>query len=88
LLNAPFLLAQSKAFAQRLRKEASDDPGRIDAAFRLAFGRAPTAAERKTCLAFLEKQTRRIADAGDKSGDALADLCQVLLNANEFVYVD
>jgi hypothetical protein len=43
------------------------------------FGRAPTADESATAAAFL----------GDGiSKERLVDLCHVLLNSNEFLYVD
>ena len=47
----------------------------VDRAFRLAFGRRPSEVERARAEAFL------------KTG-SLSDLCHVLLNANEFIYVD
>jgi hypothetical protein len=89
LINSSFMLQQAQAFAERLRREKSDDAARLDRAFRLAFGRPPTDAERKGGLAFLDQQAKRIGgNADDARAAALADLCHVLLNANEFLYVD
>jgi hypothetical protein len=94
LMNAPMVQQHAKALAERLTKEAGGrDPARIELAFRLAFGRPPTAPERGESLAFLEAQAQRVspgesAEGADPRRAALIDLCQVLLNANEFLYVD
>src|SRR5262249_34828712 len=60
LFNSNFMLQQAQAFADRLVREGSSDTERVDRAFRLALGRAPTADERRQMLAFLEEQARRI----------------------------
>jgi len=75
LMNDPFMLKQSECFAERLGKMAKDPAGQMKAGFRLAFGRAPTAAEEKTLLPFVQQQ-------------GLPSLCRVLFNANEFFFVD
>jgi hypothetical protein len=76
LLNDPFVLDQAERFAARVRAEAGPDTGaRVRRAFRLAFGRAPSAKE----LAASEKLVRT---------HDLPLLCRVLFNANEFVFVD
>jgi Protein of unknown function (DUF1553)/Protein of unknown function (DUF1549)/Planctomycete cytochrome C len=75
LLNSPLVHEQAEAFAIRLQAEAGD-PARVAArAWRLAFGRDIRPAELQRALAFLQKQS-------------LAELCLVLFNANEFIYVD
>jgi hypothetical protein len=76
LLNDPFMTDQSGRFAARLREEAGDDPAaRVRRAFRLAFGRDPSAEE---------------AAAGERLARdrGLAAVCRALFNANEFVFVD
>ena len=75
LMNDPFVLKQSECFAERLGKMAKDPAGQMKAGFRLAFGRAPTAAEEKALLPFVQQQ-------------GLPSLCRVLFNANEFFFVD
>jgi hypothetical protein len=91
LLNSQFLLEQSDRFAERLRHDAATTPARIDRAFHLAFGRAPNKDELVTITNFLAAQTarRRTAGAGERAERlALADVCQMLFCANEFIYVD
>ncbi len=74
LLNAEFIVQQAGLFADRLRSEAGPDPAlQAERGFRLAFGRAPTAAERTAAA-------RLIASHGT------AAFCRALYNANEFVY--
>jgi mono/diheme cytochrome c family protein len=76
LLNSRFALDQAEFFAERLRREAGDDPERqVRRAFRLAFGREPTPAERAAAVALLRRE-------------GPAALCRALYNANEFLYVD
>ncbi len=82
LLNSDFLTAQGEALAARLQ---ADNPA--GEAVQLAFGRPATPRERGLLNDFLTKQTARYGGP-DARRRALADLCQMLLSANEFVYVD
>src|SRR6185295_562315 len=47
LMNDPFVHGQARKFAARLLAERSDDAGRIERAFLLAFNRSPTVEERE-----------------------------------------
>jgi len=88
LLNSDFVSQQAAAFAERILREKPDDPAGY--AVQVAFGRPATAQERATFVSFLEGQARR-HEAADRAGarrHALADLCHMLLSANEFAYVD
>ena len=86
LLNSDTLTRQAEAFADRVLKESPADPA--GAAVRLRVlpprprGRSGEA-EPLPC-----RQTKRHAPAADAKRRALADLCHMLLCANEFVYVD
>jgi mono/diheme cytochrome c family protein len=75
LLNDPFMIQQSTYFARRLERHSSDPREQIDLAFRLAFGRRPTAEESAAVVAY----TRR---------HGLVNSCRLLFNANEFLFVD
>jgi mono/diheme cytochrome c family protein len=95
LLNDPFVRARARDFADRLAKETGEDaPRAVDRAYRLAFGRPPTAAERDAGVEFLARQTQERSARDPKAGpvavrrQALADYGQVLFGVNEFVYVD
>jgi len=76
LLNNALTLRLSDRFADRLRREAGDDPGlQADLAYRLAFARPPDDAERA--------DARRVVE--DHGAAALA---RAIFNSNEFLYVD
>jgi len=84
LLNNAFVHEQSRAFAARLLREAGEQrENQIERAWWLAFSRAPTEKERAAAHSHLAGQM----SSGD-GGPALASLCHVLLNTNEFIYVD
>jgi len=90
LLNDEFTLLQSQYFAKRVREGADKTPAaRIQSAYRIALSRPPSDKELKGGLEFLEQ--RRAHHAGKAADDpdllALSDLCDVILNLNEFVYV-
>jgi uncharacterized protein DUF1553/uncharacterized protein DUF1549/cytochrome c len=75
LLNDPFLIKQAEFFAERLRKISDDSGNQIDAAYRLLFGHLPDAEERAALVDFVHKH-------------GLAQTCRLLLNTNEFVFID
>ena len=80
LLNDEFVLLQAKYFAERVRREAGDDPAaQVRAAYRIALSRDPSETELRGNLGFLAKQP---------GASALTGLCAVILNLNEFVYVN
>ena len=76
LLNNDFMLRQSGYFADRVKTAAGEQlQSQITHAFRLAFGRRPTEAENTAAQSLVQLH-------------GLAHLCRMLLNTNEFVYVD
>ena len=70
MMNSEFSSARANEFAKRLTGE---DP--IGAAWKMAFGRAPTTDERDTAAAYLKR-------------NSLPRLCLLILNMSEFIYVD
>ncbi len=76
LFNGAFINRQAKHLAERLRKEAGDDPDvQIARVYRLALCRPPTEAELVVMRDFLRRQS-------------LEQMCRVMLNLNEFAYAD
>ena len=75
LINNDFVLKQAQLFADRIKKEAGDDPlKQIDLAYRIALVRPPDETE--------------LALATDLLGThSLVDLTHVLLNLSEFLYM-
>ncbi|MBN9117974.1 MAG: DUF1553 domain-containing protein [Planctomycetes bacterium] len=89
MLNSEFARARAKAFAARLTREAGDDPAkRLALAYRLACGRAPLKDEVAACEKFLGKQRGAYANEKDADARAWADLCQIVLASNAFLYVE
>ena len=86
LLNHPFAVEQAKALADLALKQASADArGRIDWLYRRLYSRPPTPPELE-----LASQVLGQVDAS-KPEEVLAawsQYCQILLCANEFMYVD
>jgi hypothetical protein len=82
LLNSEFANEHAVAHAERVRREAGTDRSQqIDRLFRLAFGRAPKVHETSLATRLLDRPVR-------KGADPLPSLCLVVLNLNEFIYVD
>ncbi len=86
LLNGKFLHDEAAALADRLRREAGDDPRAQDrAGLKLAFCRPATGAE-------IDRGQKLIETLQDKHGltveQAWKYYCLTVLNQNEFVYLD
>jgi hypothetical protein len=75
LFNSRFILDQSRTFADRLRREAGDQPeSQVRAAWQLAFNRTPQPAEADEAMAFVRTE-------------GLQAFCRGVLNANEFLFI-
>ncbi len=76
MLNNGFMVTQAAQFAARVEKEAGpSQQAQVKRAFRLAFGHAPNAEETTKLSAFAKER-------------GLPNLCRLILNLNEFVFVD
>jgi hypothetical protein len=75
LWNGRFVLRQCEHMAERLRQEATDLPSRLDRACRLAWGRGAEPDEFHLLLHHAERY-------------GLASACRIVLNANDFLYVN
>jgi hypothetical protein len=76
LFNNSLVLRMSEAFAERLQREAGDDPAdQVSLATQLAYGRAAESAEKELMVDIVKRH-------------GPATLARVLFNSNEFLYVD
>jgi hypothetical protein len=75
LLNNDFSLVMSKAFAGSLESSAGTRSDQLNWAYRAATGHAPSQTELNDLVQFSERH-------------GLVNTCRVLLNLNEFVFVD
>lgn len=88
-LNSDFARQRARAFAQRLQRESAQSPNqRLDLAWKLLSARLPTMAERQLCEQFIDQQKDAYAGKPDADIRIWADLCQMLLASNAFLYVE
>lgn len=83
VLNSPFMVRNAKALAEHLTAGEKEDSRRIQQAFFLLYGRPVTEPELRLGLEFLQ--------GSDEPGVTLTrwqQYAQVLLGANEFMFVD
>ena len=90
MLNDSFMRERAEDFARRVAKDTTGQE-RIDLAFCIALGRSPKAKEIELSVGLLQRQGERYRvakmPAAQASQRALADLCHMLMNTNEFLYV-
>jgi hypothetical protein len=75
LLNDRFMVRMSEHLAARAARAGTDLPAQVSAAYRFALGRQPTG-----------RETTLLTEYARKHG--LANLCRMVLNCNEFVFVN
>jgi hypothetical protein len=91
-MNSPQVRSHADAWAAKLHELPTEQVARR--AYLEAFGRFPSDTEIGLARGFIDQQTEtHRADSTNGSGDAarrvaIADLCQMLMSMNEFVYVD
>ena len=86
LLNNEFVLTQARAFAERVLNAAGpEQDAQIRAVYRLSLSREPSAGELRANVEFLNRQ---LTSHGGSAIQALTDLCDVILNLNEFLYIN
>ena len=97
LINGEWTLARAKALATRLEHlepSSTDDRDRIVLAYRMALGRQPEPDEIAEAMAFHRSAGRPVCRSRRKRSKPrpimmrFVDFCHVLLNSNEFLYVD
>jgi len=75
MLNDPFVLRQAEHLAARVRASGSEWADQIAEVYRLALGRGPTMEELRTLQSY-----------GEEHG--LENVCRLIFNSNEFMFVD
>ena len=90
LLHDDFMLEQSEILAHRVAREASSETmrDRVNKAWRIVLGRFPDEEESGLCLELLERHTRHYSKTEQQPAQqALVQLCHMLMNTSEFLYV-
>ena len=93
LMNGEFVHEEALAFADRLIAERGESlENQVDTAWRLSLGRRPRESEAREALALVERERAALEERGEAAGEArrraLAALCLVIYNLNEFIYID
>jgi hypothetical protein len=93
MLNDRVVVEQAEFFAERVARGApASVDGQIDLAFRIALARPPNPQEVTWSSELLSRQADRYQSAGVEGESArrkaLTQLCQMLFNTNEFLYVE
>ena len=95
LLNNPFVHEQSKLLAQSANAQSKDSREQIQILWSSIYKRSASRAEirlaenhLKEQRSLLAKDQREVNDASMRRVEALSSLAHVLLNSNEFLYVD
>jgi len=91
LMNNSMVEKLTELFAERVRKEASDEPAKqIERAYWIALGRAPDEDERTASLQalrrFSQNEKPQTGDAANQK--AMASFCHALVNSAAFLYID
>src|SRR5262245_3679531 len=93
MLNDAFVLEQAGAIAQRIltQKDADTPERQVETAYLLVLGRPPSQWEQTHCSTFLQRQADRIQTGkmlvSEARRQALVNLCHVILNTSELLYV-
>lgn len=87
MVNGKYTLGRAEKLAERLQSEDFASAAELlTSAFELTWGRTPDTWELQNALEFTGVATA--SQAGTIQKDPLVDLCHVLFNSNEFLYVD
>jgi hypothetical protein len=88
MMNGRLIAEQAACWAEStLSDESLSDADRIQLLYQTAFARPASDAELKAALEFIDEQSKPTAN-GDKSIAAWTELCHVLLNTKEFIFLD
>ncbi len=91
LMNGNWTVQRAQALAHRVEMLGGDSTAtRIETAYRLAFGRSPSDEELRGAEEFIRQSVAETPQSGaaEAQGAALFDLCHMLLNSNEFLYLE
>lgn len=87
MMNNPFFVEQSRLWAEGLLEQhGSSTESAIEQLYLSAFGRLPSDGEVKEAISFLQQQ-RDQDRAEEPDIRAWTDLCHVLVNSREFIFV-
>ena len=88
LMNDPLVVGEAARWADRtLAESGTSAEQRVEALYQTAFSRPPTADELASAIDFLQEQSLRHGGGSDDPR-VWADLCHVLINVKEFIFIE
>jgi Protein of unknown function (DUF1553)/Protein of unknown function (DUF1549)/Planctomycete cytochrome C len=93
MMNNEFVALEAQEWARRIMGAVDDNRKRVERLYLTGFGRPPENLEIAQALQFVESQSAKYRDLSGSGGtedvarEAWVDLCHVLLNSAEFIYV-
>jgi hypothetical protein len=93
MLNDPLVIHLTSLWGERVARDSmASDEERLHGIFETALGRPPTEQERHDCLAFVHarqaNQQEYVRDPKNEPNRAWVDLCHVLINVKEFIFIN
>ena len=89
MMNSPFIVNQAKALAAKPEVAQENEPAkRVEKIYRLLYGRPPTADELAAAAEFLHGEEAQASPGTPSTLTPWEKYAQVLLESNEFVFID
>jgi hypothetical protein len=89
MMNSPWMISRSGAFASRVQREGKALEASIRLAYSYAYGQEPSDLQLSHAVAFVKSQAEKMgSDTKSPETQAMQDLCHVLLNSSQFLYVE
>jgi len=90
LMNDPFVIDQAGRWAERLSREDGglSQSEKVQQIYMEALGRQPTRLEGRHALEFISLQSAVYGNEGPSSARPWADLCHVVFNVKEFIFLE
>jgi hypothetical protein len=88
LINGQYVLGRAQRLGERLGQRDAVPSEALSYVFRLTWGREPSSSELASALSFISGPTDGASRSDSIDPEKLTDLCHVLFNSSEFLYVD
>ncbi|MBT5705724.1 MAG: DUF1553 domain-containing protein, partial [Verrucomicrobia bacterium] len=90
LMNDPFVIDQAGRWAERLSRDGAgmSQAERVKHIYMEALGRQPTRSEGRHALEFISLQSAVYGNEAPSSTRPWADLCHVVFNVKEFIFLE
>jgi len=91
LMNDPFVFDQAEKWARRLINDNQNTADRIETMYWQAFGRGPTPTELAESKSFLDEYATEIgveSDSINSNVEMWRDLCHVMFNVKQFIFIE